>query len=153
MNAALPVIRGCGVDTPVIGLAKRMEEIYIEESDTPILLDVHEPALQLLQHIRDEAHRFVISYHRNWMRKRNTGSILEHIEGIGPVRRKALWRAFRSLDDMKKASIDELLQVQGMNRKVAENIYNFFRLRKDKKQMIIYETERNDRKDDKKSHI
>lgn len=54
---------------------------------------------------------------------------------------------------MKKASIDELLQVQGMNRKVAENIYNFFRLRKDKKQMIIYETERNDRKDDKKSHI
>lgn len=153
MNAALPVIRGCGVDAPVIGLAKRMEDIYIEESDTPILLDVHEPALQLLQHIRDEAHRFVISYHRNWMRKRNTGSILEHIEGIGPVRRKALWRAFRSLDDMKKASIDELLQVQGMNRKVAENIYNFFRLRKDKKQMIIYETERNDRKDDKKSHI
>ena len=54
---------------------------------------------------------------------------------------------------MKKASIDELLQVQGMNRKVAENIYNFFRLRKDKKQMIIYETERKDRKDDKKSHI
>ena len=87
------------------------------------------------------------------MRKRNTGSILEHIEGIGPVRRKALWRAFRSLDDMKKASIDELLQVQGMNRKVAENIYNFFRLRKDKKQMIIYGTERNDRKGDKKSHI
>lgn len=140
MNAAIPVIRGCGVDAPVIGLAKRMEEIYVEDRDDPVILDRHEPALQLLQYIRDEAHRFVITYHRQWHAKRNTESILDHIEGVGPARRKALWHAFRSLDEMKKASVEELTQVKGMNRKVAENVYNFFRMRKDEKQMVIHQT-------------
>lgn len=72
--AALPVIRSCGIDTPVIGLAKRMEEIYVEGQTDPIIIDPHEPALQLLQFIRDEAHRFVIAYHRKWTSKRNTES-------------------------------------------------------------------------------
>jgi excinuclease ABC subunit C len=140
LHAALPIIRGCGCSAPVIGLAKRMEEIYVEDRDDPVVLDHREPALQLLQHIRDEAHRFVITYHRQWTSKRNTESILEHIRGIGPERRKALWRAFRSLDEMKKASVDELSMVKGMNRKAAENVYEFFRMKKDEKQMIIHGT-------------
>lgn len=69
LDAALPVIRSCGIDTPVIGLAKRMEEIYVEGQTDPIIIDPHEPALQLLQFIRDEAHRFVIAYHRKWTTK------------------------------------------------------------------------------------
>lgn len=137
LHAALPVIRKSGCDAPVIGLAKRIEEIYIEGSEEPIILDHHEPALQLLQFIRDEAHRFVISYHRKWTNKRNTESILDHVDGIGPTRRNALWHAFRSMDEMRKASVEELAQVPGMNRMTAENLYRFLHMRKDEKQMVI----------------
>lgn len=137
LHAALPAIRNAGCDAPVIGLAKRIEEIYVEGSEDPIILDHHEPALQLLQFIRDEAHRFVITYHRKWTNKRNTESILDHIEGIGPTRRNALWHAFRSLDEMRKATIEELSQVPGMNKRAAEAVYRFFHMRKDEKQMVI----------------
>ena len=137
LHAALPAIRQAGCQAPVIGLAKRIEEIYVEGSEAPILLDHHEPALQLLQFIRDEAHRCVITYHRQWTNKRNTESVLDHIEGIGPNRRNALWHAFRSLDEMRKASIEELSQVSGMNRRVATHVYQFFHMRKDEKQMVI----------------
>lgn len=125
LDAALPVIRSCGVDTPVIGLAKRMEEIYVEGQTDPIIIDPHEPALQLLQFIRDEAHRFVIAYHRKWTSKRNTESILDHIAGIGPQRRNALWHAFRSLDEMRNATVEELTRVKGMNKTAAENVFRF----------------------------
>ena len=138
LHAALPVIRACGVTAPVIGLAKRMEEIYVEGSSEPIIIDHREPALQLLQYIRDESHRFVISYHRKWIAKRNAQSILDHIEGIGPKRRNALWHAFRTLDDMKKASIEELNQVAGMNKKSAENVYRFFRMSKEDKGAVTH---------------
>ena len=137
MHAAIPVIREAGCNAPVIGLAKRIEEIYVEGSDIPIVLDHHEPALQLLQFIRDEAHRFVITYHRKWTNKRNTESVLDHIEGIGPNRRNALWHAFRSLDEMKKASEEELAKVAGMNKRAAHNVYRFFHMRKDEKQLVL----------------
>ncbi len=137
MSAAIPVIREAGCTAPVIGLAKRIEEIYVEGSDVPIVLDHHEPALQLLQFLRDEAHRFVITYHRKWTNKRNTESVLDHIEGIGPSRRNALWHAFRSLDEMKKATEEELAKVPGMNKRAAANVYRFFHMRKDEKQLVI----------------
>lgn len=143
LQAALPVIRQAGCRAAVIGLAKRMEEIYTEGSDIPILLDRREPALQLLQFIRDEAHRFVISYHRKWTNKRNTESILDHIEGIGPKRRNALWHAFRSLEEMRKATEEELSAVPGMNKTAAAQVYRFFHMRKDEKQMILQGTEGN----------
>lgn len=137
LHAALPVIRGAGITAPVIGLAKRMEEIYTEGSEEPVVLDPHEPALQMLQYIRDEAHRFVITYHRKWTAKRNAESVLDHIPGIGPTRRNALWRAFRSFDEMKKASVEELAQVKGMNQRAAQSVYDFFRMRKDERQMVV----------------
>ena len=115
-----------------------MEEIYVEGSSEPIIIDHREPALQLLQYIRDESHRFVISYHRKWIAKRNAQSILDHIEGIGPKRRNALWHAFRTLDDMKKATIEELNQVAGMNKKSAENVYRFFRMSKEDKGAVTH---------------
>ncbi len=137
LRAALPVIRGAGCTAPVIGLAKRMEEIYTEHGEEPVVLDRHEPALQMLQYIRDEAHRFVITYHRQWTARRNAESVLDHIPGIGPARRNALWRAFRSFDEMKKASVDELARVKGMNRRSAQSVYDFFRMRKDSRQMVV----------------
>ena len=138
LNAALPLIRAVGVtDVPVISLAKRIEEVFVEGQSESIILSHHTPELQLLQQIRDEAHRFAITYHRKLRGKRNLESILDHIEGIGPKRRKALWAHFNSLEAMKEASIDELANVESMNYKTAEMLYNFFRMSKVEKQEIL----------------
>mgnify|MGYP001218670898 FL=1 len=133
LHAALPVIRQAGCEAPVISLAKRIEEVFVEGRSDSIILSHHTPELQLLQAIRDEAHRFAITYHRHLRGKRSLVSILDHIEGIGPARRKALWRHFKTLDDMKKAEIEELAAVPGMTRQTAENVYYFFRLGTDEK--------------------
>ena len=138
LNAALPLIRGVGVtDVPVISLAKRIEEVFVEGQSESIILSHRSPELQLLQQIRDEAHRFAITYHRKLRGKRNLESILDHIEGIGPKRRKALWAHFNSLEAMKEASIDELSKVESMNYKTAEALYNFFRMSKVEKQDML----------------
>lgn len=133
LHAALPVIRQAGCEAPVISLAKRIEEVFVEGRSDSIILSHHTPELQLLQAIRDEAHRFAITYHRHLRGKRSLVSILDHIEGIGPTRRKALWQHFKTLDDMKKAEIEELAAVPGMTRQTAENVYYFFRLGTDEK--------------------
>lgn len=128
LNAALPVIRAMGVtDVPVISLAKRIEEVFIEGESESIILEHHTPELQLLQQIRDEAHRFAITYHRRLRGKRNLESVLDHIEGIGPKRRKALYKHFGNLDAMRVAELEELENVEGMNKKAALAVYEFFR--------------------------
>lgn len=138
LNAALPLIRQVGVvDVPVISLAKRIEEVFVEGKSDSIILSHHMPELQLLQQIRDEAHRFAITYHRKLRGKRNLESILDHIEGIGPKRRQALWKEFGTLEKMKEASVEELEQVESMNRKSAQTLYNFFRMSKAEKQEVL----------------
>ena len=128
LNAALPVIRAMGVtDVPVISLAKRIEEVFVEGESESIILEHHTPELQLLQQIRDEAHRFAITYHRRLRGKRNLESVLDHIEGIGPKRRKALYKHFGNLDAMRVAELEELESVEGMTKKVALAVYEFFR--------------------------
>ena len=128
LNAALPVIRAMGVtDVPVISLAKRIEEVFVEGESESIILEHHTPELQLLQQIRDEAHRFAITYHRRLRGKRNLESVLDHIEGIGPKRRKALYKHFGNLDAMRVAELEELEKVEGMNKKAALAVYEFFR--------------------------
>lgn len=137
LHAALPIIRQAGCEAPVISLAKRIEEVFVEGRSDSIILSHHTPELQLLQAIRDEAHRFAITYHRHLRGKRSLVSILDHIEGIGPARRKALWQHFKTIDDMKQAEIDELAAVPGMTRQTAENVYYFFRLGTDEKRKQI----------------
>ena len=128
LNAALPVIRAMGVtDVPVISLAKRIEEVFVEGESESIILEHHTPELQLLQQIRDEAHRFAITYHRRLRGKRNLESVLDHIEGIGPKRRKALYKHFGNLDAMRVAELEELESVEGMNKKATLAVYEFFR--------------------------
>ena len=128
LNAVLPVIRAMGVtDVPVISLAKRIEEVFVEGESESIILEHHTPELQLLQQIRDEAHRFAITYHRRLRGKRNLESVLDHIEGIGPKRRKALYKHFGNLDAMRVAELEELESVEGMNKKAALAVYEFFR--------------------------
>ncbi len=137
LHAALPVIRQAGTEATVISLAKRIEEIFVEDRSESVILSHHTPELQLLQAIRDEAHRFAITYHRKLRGKRSLVSVLDHIEGIGPKRRKAIWQTFRTLKEIKAASVEELASVEGMNKTAAENVYYFFRLEKSEKQNRI----------------
>ena len=128
LSSACEVIRGLGItpeEVPVIGLAKREPEIFKEGAHTSILLDKMSPALHLIQHIRDEAHRFAITYHRKRLGKRNLVSVLDHLEGLGPKRRAALWKRFGSLDAMRQASVEDLAAVDTMNRTVAERVHTF----------------------------
>ena len=125
LNSALEIIRPlCNV--PVIGLAKQFELVFVEGSRIPIELPIDSPALKLLQRIRDEAHRFAITYHRSLRRKRNLQSVLNSIEQIGNKRRNELLTHFKSIDKIKAATVEELLQVPSMNQTAAENVYNFF---------------------------
>ena len=118
-------------------MAKREEEIFIPHQSTSILLDRDSAALHLIQRIRDEAHRFAITFHRKLRGKRNLVSVLDHVEGIGPKRRQALWKAFKTLEAMKAASVEELAAVEGMNTAVAQTLYDFFRLDlPEKKEML-----------------
>lgn len=130
LSSACEVIRGLGIsgeEVPVIGLAKREEEIFKEGAHTSILLDKMSSALHLIQHIRDEAHRFAITYHRKRLARRNLVSVLDHLEGMGPKRRASLWKRFGSLEAMRQASVEDLAAVETMNRVVAERVHAFLR--------------------------
>lgn len=138
LSSALEVIRGLGLDDlPVVGLAKREEEIFKPHQSESIMLDREGAALHLIQRIRDEAHRFAITYHRKLRGKRNLVSVLDHVEGIGPKRRQKLWKAFKTLDAMRAASVEELAAVEGMNHAAAQTLYDFFRLDLPEKQQAL----------------
>lgn len=128
LNAALEVIRGVGfTEATVVGLAKEFEHIFREGQSDPLILPRHSQALYLIQRIRDEAHRFAITYHRKLRSKRNMVSVLDHVPGIGPKRRKVLWDAFGSLAKIKEASVEEMAAVPGMTTPAAQAVYDFFR--------------------------
>lgn len=121
LNAGVAVLKELGIDgIPIIGLAKRLEEIFVPEKKTSIILPKNSPLLKLFQRIRDEAHRFAVSLHKKHRIKRISGSVLDNIKGIGPATRNKLLKHFGSLDGVKKASLDELSQVVG--KKIAEKI-------------------------------
>jgi len=130
LSSALAMIRGAGhAEVPVVGLAKQFEYVFVEGSSDPVILPRNSQALYLLQRIRDEAHRFAITYHRKLRGKRNLVSVLDHVAGIGPARRKALWDHFGSLAKIKAASVEEMAAVAGMNQPSAQAVYNFFAAR------------------------
>ena len=106
----------------MFGLAERLEEIFVPDREEPIVLDHRTPELQLVQRIRDEAHRTAITHHRALRGKAMVHSALDDIPGIGPARRRALLKRFGSVKALKAATLDELLQVPGMNRPAAEAI-------------------------------
>jgi len=127
LHAALEVLDTLGLKhIPTIGLAKQFEEIYIEGRDDPIVLPRNSEALHLIQRVRDEAHRFAITYHRSLRGKSGMHSILEDIPGVGEKRRKALLKHFASIAQIKKATVEELSKVEGMNAKAAQSVYEYF---------------------------
>ncbi|MFZ5612767.1 MAG: excinuclease ABC subunit UvrC [Bacillota bacterium] len=112
---------------PAFGLAKEEELLFAPGRPDPIRLPGESRGLQMLQRLRDEAHRFAVTYHRKLRTRRNLKSVLDEIEGIGAVRRRELYKAYKSLDAIKQASPEELAKVPGMNIKAAEAVYRFFR--------------------------
>jgi excinuclease ABC subunit C len=106
-----------------ISLAKRVEEVFLPEHSQPVLLPDHSPGLQLLQRLRDEAHRFAITFHRSRRDAAARESMFDQLDGVGPVRRRALLRHFGSAERVLSASAEELEGVPGVPPKTARNIY------------------------------
>ncbi len=111
LGRAVAVLEELGLDIPAVGLAKRLEEVYVPGTSTPITIDKGRESLYLLQRVRDEAHRFAITYHRKLRSKRMIDSILDEVDGIGPARKKALVREFGSLKGIRDASKADLAGV------------------------------------------
>ena len=128
VNVALQVLDELHLNIPVCGMVKddhhRTRGLYYHNEEIPI--DRSSEAFRLITRIQDEAHRFAIEYHRQLRGKGQVHSILDDIEGIGPTRRKALMRQYLSLEDIKKASVEELAKIPSMNEKAAESVYKFF---------------------------
>jgi excinuclease ABC subunit C len=107
---------------PVAGLAKEHEWLYLPGSSEPIVLQPNSPALHLVQRLRDEAHRFAVTYHRQRRGKAMTRSALDALSGVGPVRRKRLLTAFGSVAAIKRAGVDEIAAVKGMTPALAAEV-------------------------------
>ncbi|BDZ68425.1 hypothetical protein GCM10025860_18730 [Methanobacterium ferruginis] len=124
LNIATDVLNSLNIKTGVIGLAKEFEQVFIPEIPIPIILPSNSPALHLLQRVRDEAHRFAVTYHKNLRQKNLQTSPLDGIPGIGPKRKMNLLRHFGDLESIQKANADEIADVNSINRKLALEIYN-----------------------------
>jgi excinuclease ABC subunit C len=129
LNAALATLEELDVRTPVIGIAKENhgsigthEEIYLVSQPEPLVLPRASQGLYLLQRVRDEAHRFAITYHRQVRESKTFRSVLDEISGVGPKRKKALLRHFGSARAIASASVEEISAVEGMTREVAERV-------------------------------
>jgi excinuclease ABC subunit C len=121
--AAQAVLSDLGItDVTLVGLAKRLEEVWLPDDENPMILPRSSEALYLLQRVRDEAHRFAITFHRQKRSKSMTESELSGIAGLGPARRKALLKRFSSLKKLRQASVDEIAAVPGVGPELARRI-------------------------------
>jgi excinuclease ABC subunit C len=125
LGAALAGIADAGVEgLVVVGLAKRLEEVYVQERNEPLLLPEDSAALRVLQRARDEAHRFALRHHRRRRDRSMTESVLDELPGVGPARRRAILRHFGSVDGFLAASRVEVEAVPGLPPKVARGIWD-----------------------------
>lgn len=128
VNIALAVLEELGIDIPVCGMVKddnhRTRGLYYHNIELPI--DTHSEGFKLITRIQDEAHRFAIEYHRSLRSKTQVKSVLDDIPGVGPARRKALMRHFKSLEEIRQATVEELMEIPEMNERTAQEIVAFF---------------------------
>ena len=128
VNIALEVLGELGLSIPVCGMVKddnhNTRGLYYNNVEIPI--DKRSEGFKLITRIQDEAHRFAIEYHRSLRSKSQVSSVLDGIDGVGPARRKALMKHFMEIEKIRHASVEELMEAPGINRGVAENIYNYF---------------------------
>ncbi len=127
LSVAVQVLNDLGLsEQPIIGLAKRLEEVFVPGEDEPRMFPRTSSSLRLLQHIRDEAHRFAVTFHRNRRKKRTLHSVLDEIPGIGPKRRNQLLNAFGSVKNIARASEQTLVKIGKLPRPVAQSIVKYF---------------------------
>ncbi len=127
LSAGMKALEDLGLDyLPIASLAKRAEEVYTPEHLQPLVLDMGSPALQALQKIRDEAHRFAISYHKKLRERRTISSVLDQIPGVGPMVRTSLLKTLGSAKVVREASVAELAAVPKVTPKLAQRIHGFF---------------------------
>jgi excinuclease ABC subunit C len=128
VNVALAVLKELKLDIPVCGMVKddnhRTRGLYYNNQEIPI--DKDSEGFKLITRIQDEAHRFAIEYHRSLRSKAQVKSVLDEIPGVGPARRKALMRSFKSIDEIKNADVQTLALVPEIPVNIAEDIYGFF---------------------------
>ena len=128
VNIALSVLEELGIDIPVCGMVKddnhRTRGLYYHNIEIPI--DTHSEGFKLITRIQDEAHRFAIEYHRSLRSKTQVRSVLDDIPGVGPTRRKALMRHFKSLEEIRQATVEDLMEIPEMNERTAQEIVAFF---------------------------
>lgn len=127
LTAALTQLEGLGLDIPVCGLAKADEEVFVPWDDTPVVLPNGSASLYLIKQVRDEAHRFAITFHRELRDKAMTVSVLDEVEGVGQVRKKAIMKHFGSMKRLRAASVDDIAAVKGIPRAVAQEVYDTLR--------------------------
>jgi excinuclease ABC subunit C len=125
LSAAMEVLQELHIDIPTVGLAKENEEIFVPGSPDPIIMPRSSQGLYMVQRIRDEAHRFGITYHRKLRSERTFKSVLDEIPGIGPKRKQALMKHYGSVRAISAASIDDLASLNGMTRDAAEKVKEY----------------------------
>jgi excinuclease ABC subunit C len=123
LNVALDVFDYLDIKTSVIGIAKEFEQIFLPQVSIPLILPPNSSSLHLLQRVRDEAHRFAVNYHKNIRSRDLESSVLDSIPGVGPKRKANLLRHFGDLESIKNATLDQILEVRGINRNLALEIH------------------------------
>jgi excinuclease ABC subunit C len=128
LSAALAVLRDLEVELPIVGLAKENEEIFLPGVSTPVILPRDSQALYLVQRVRDEAHRFAITFHRQKRQTAGFKSELDTLQGVGPKRKKALIRKFGSVKRIREATVEEIAGVEGIGTALARQISDALRV-------------------------
>ncbi len=127
LTAAMNQLEALGLDIPVCGLAKSDEEVFVPWDETPVVLPSGSASLYLIKQVRDESHRFAITFHRELRDKAMTVSVLDEVPGVGPKRKKAIMRHFGSMKKLRAASPQEIAEVKGVPEAVAEEIWQVLR--------------------------
>ena len=123
LSSALQIMNKLGIsDLPIAGIAKREEELFLPYTEESIVLNKSSQGLYLIQRIRDEPHRFAVTYHRNLRQRKSNKSRLDQIEGIGSVKRKALIKKFKSVENIKNANVEDISQIKYINIELAKHI-------------------------------
>jgi excinuclease ABC subunit C len=128
LSAVMEVIKKFGLEDKftVIGLAKKKEEIFLPGAKEPLPVDRDHPGVQLLRRLRDEAHRFAVSFHRQKRSQRMQQSILDQVPGLGRQRQKILLDKFHTVEYLRQANLEQIAATKGIGKKLAHKIYTFF---------------------------
>ena len=127
LTAAMEQLSSLGLDIPVCGLAKSDEEVFVPWDETPVVLPSGSASLYLIKQVRDESHRFAITFHRELRDRAMTVSVLDDVPGVGPKRKRAIMRRFGSLKRLRAASVEDIAQVPGVPAEVAQAVYDALR--------------------------